>query len=159
MGPEHRAEITALLTDPEVARWLGGPRDAAWVRWRLDLSRREWAQGSGLWVAYELGSGDFVGRGGLKPLTVEGEAAYEVGWAVLPAYQGRGYATEMGRAGLERGFAELGLDQVVSLTLPDNAASLAVMTRLGLTYRRDVEQAGLRHVLHAMDQVDWAPPS
>ena len=159
MGPEHEAELAALLAEPEVARWLvppgAPPHDADWVRWRLELSRREWAAGSGLWVAFERDSGDFVGRGGLKPLTVEGEQAYEVGWALLPAYQGRGYATEIGQAGLERGFDELGLDQVVSLTLPDNAASVAVMRRLGLTYRRDVVHADLRHLLHALDRADW----
>jgi RimJ/RimL family protein N-acetyltransferase len=160
MGPEHVHELAMLLADPEVARWLippgAAPHDQDWVRWRLELSRDEWSAGSGLWIAYERESGEFVGRGGLKPLTVEGEAAYEVGWAVLPAYWGQGYATEIGAAGLARGFDELGLEQVVSMTLPDNARSLAVMARLGLTYRRDVEHAGLRHVLHAIDRADWS---
>ena len=154
MGPEHLSELTALLAEPDVARWLGR-HDEEWVRWRLALSRQEWASGTGRWVAFGRESGEFVGRGGLKPLDVEGERAYEVGWALLTAHQGRGYASEIGQAGLERGFDELGLDQVVSLTLPDNLASIAVMRRLGLTYRREVEHAGLRHVLHAVDRADW----
>lgn len=41
-----------------------------------------------------------MGRGGLSPADVDGERRLEVGWAVRQALWGRGYATEIGRAGL-----------------------------------------------------------
>ena len=42
--------------------------------------------------------------------------------------------SEESRAALAFGFAEGGLDEIVSLTVPANQRSVAVMTRLGMTY-------------------------
>ena len=49
-------------------------------------------------------------------------------------------------------FDQLGLDEVVSVTLPGNTRSRAVMERLGLTYRRDLELRGHRQVLYAAER-------
>jgi RimJ/RimL family protein N-acetyltransferase len=47
---------------------------------------------------------------------------------------GRGYATEIGRAGLAYAFDDLGAEQVVAFTERDNRRSRAVMERLGMRY-------------------------
>ena len=59
----------------------------------------------------------------------------EVGlfWALASAHRGRGYATEAARALVDYGFARLGLDRLVATTERENAASQAVMRRLGMT--------------------------
>jgi len=59
--------------------------------------------------------------------------AVEVAWRLDRAYWGRGYAAEAARASLDCGFGELGLDEIVALTVPANWRSRRVMERLGMT--------------------------
>ncbi len=56
----------------------------------------------------------------------------EIGYVVNPEYQGRGYATEAGRALLELAFAGLGLHRVIARIDARNDASAGVLRRLGL---------------------------
>lgn len=50
--------------------------------------------------------------------------------APAPGVLGTGLATEGGRAGLGYGFDDVGLDRIVSIFIPENAASGRVMTKL-----------------------------
>ncbi len=63
-----------------------------------------------------------------------GFASTEFGlyWAIAPAHQRQGYATEAARAMLDRAFAELRLARVVATTSYDNTASIGVMRKLGM---------------------------
>jgi ribosomal-protein-alanine N-acetyltransferase len=58
----------------------------------------------------------------------------EVGlfWAIDPAHQGQGYATEAARALIERAVAQFRLGRFVATTEFDNVRSLAVMRKLGM---------------------------
>jgi len=58
----------------------------------------------------------------------------EVGlfWALSPAAQGQGYATEAAKALVDWAFDSLLLDRLVATTEHDNTASIAVMRRLGM---------------------------
>jgi RimJ/RimL family protein N-acetyltransferase len=56
----------------------------------------------------------------------------EVGYRLAPNAWGRGYATEGARAVVRYGFADLGLDRIIGLTHPDNAASQRVLQKAGL---------------------------
>lgn len=58
-------------------------------------------------------------------------------WVVAAAYRGHGYATEAARALVEFAFAELRLQRIVALTEDGNAASIAVMRRLGMTVQHN----------------------
>ena len=55
----------------------------------------------------------------------------EIGWRLAARHQGRGYATEGARAALAFGFEQLGLDEIVSFTVPANTRSRRVMEKLG----------------------------
>lgn len=63
--------------------------------------------------------------------------AVEVGWRLGNQFWGRGYATEAGAEWVRYGFDVLDLDGIVSIYEPDNAASGAVMRRLGFAHARD----------------------
>ena len=71
-----------------------------------------------------------VGFCGLKYLTDLKEV--DVGYRFLPEYWGRGLATEACAASLEFGFNTLGLDQIIGLVLPGNAASSRVLEKVGM---------------------------
>ena len=54
-------------------------------------------------------------------------------WEVSPRHQRRGYATEAGAALIRYAFIELNLARIVATTTYDNAASIGVMRKLGMT--------------------------
>jgi RimJ/RimL family protein N-acetyltransferase len=74
----------------------------------------------------------------------------EVGWTVRSDLWGRGYATEIGRAGLAFAFAELGATEVVAFTEPHNRRSRAVMERLGMRHVHDIIWRGEPFVLYML---------
>jgi RimJ/RimL family protein N-acetyltransferase len=74
---------------------------------------------------------------------VEGAECVEIGWALRQEVWGRGYATEIGRAGLDHAFSILGVEEVVAFTEVHNARSRAVMERLGMRYVRQILRPGL----------------
>ena len=63
----------------------------------------------------------------------------EVGlfWALAPAHRGRGFVTEAARAMIRYAFDDLRLRRIVATTDFDNARSISVMRRLGMTIERN----------------------
>lgn len=90
------------------------------------------------WLAYEKASNNLIGRGGLSRVTVEGREQLELGWALLGAHWGHGYATEIGKAGLDFAFDRLDADEVIAFTEARNYRSRAVMERLGMSYSHEM---------------------
>ena len=148
-------DFTAMMADQRVYRWLGGQPSTAADAWRSMAGfLGHWAlRGYGQWALEEQESGRFVGRAGLW--NPHGWPGLEVGWTVTPEDWGRGYATEAGQASLQWAFATLGVDEIISVTRPDNAASRRVMTKLGLRYSRDVELLGHRQVVYRITREAW----
>ena len=71
-----------------------------------------------------------IGHVGFHPWF--GPQTHEVGWAVAPEHQGRGYATEAALGLLAHGFDTLGLHRIVATCQPENIPSVRVMEKLGL---------------------------
>jgi RimJ/RimL family protein N-acetyltransferase len=147
--PGDEADLATFLGDERVGRWLGGAQDAQEAREALGRHIAHWdAHGFGLWIARDRADESFVGRGGLNLTIVGGHGEIEVGWAITPQLWGRGLATEIGAAAIGVAREPLGVEQVVSFTLPGNASSRRVMEKLGLSAEREVEHHGLAHVLY-----------
>lgn len=80
--------------------------------------------------AADGGPGTLAGVCGFHgPPTPEGDV--EVGYGLLPAARGRGYATEAARALVAYAFADPRVRRVVAETLPHLDASIRVMERAG----------------------------
>jgi [ribosomal protein S5]-alanine N-acetyltransferase len=60
--------------------------------------------------------------------------AAKLGFAIRRSHWGHGYATDAARTLITFGFGELGLHRISAAAGPGNAASIAVIKRLGLTY-------------------------
>lgn len=90
--------------------------------------------GFGLWALEEISSARFIGLTGLSvvPFAADFTPAVEVGWRLAAEAWGHGYATEAANAALDFGFAQAGLEEIVSFTSTRNARSIAVMRRIGM---------------------------
>lgn len=157
-GPEHAGDLFRLHHDDAVAAWHGTRLSVESARRWAARGQRLWdAEGVDKWMAYDRGTGGLVGRGGLSRSELDGRSLLEISWTVRGDLWGRGYATEMGHAGLGFAFHELGHDAVIALTEAHHARSRAVMARLGMQYLRDVVRDGLPSVLYAVTRASYQP--
>ena len=60
----------------------------------------------------------------------------DIGFAFLPGYRGKGYASEAARATLVHGKDGHGLTRIVAITNPDNEASIGLLEKLGFKFER-----------------------
>jgi ribosomal-protein-alanine N-acetyltransferase len=149
-------ELCRMHRDARVMATLGGVRlDADTRKFARQLIAHWDTHGFGYWSIREAGTGRFVGRGGLRHVTIEGRPEVEVAYALLPQYWGRGLGTELAKEAVRVGFEVLERPDLVSFTLPTNAASRRVMEKAGFVYERDVRYAGLPHVLYRLSASAW----
>lgn len=81
-----------------------------------------------------LGSGEFLGFIGLKHQNYESPftPCVDIGWRLKKSAWGKGYATEAAKACLEFAFESAELDEVFAMCANSNAASEAVMKKIGM---------------------------
>ena len=79
----------------------------------------------------ERDSGELIGDAGLSLLDGRGPEV-EVGYTLARAWWGKGYATEAAGALLTAGFDDFGLDEIVAVADPANAASTRVLEKIGM---------------------------
>jgi RimJ/RimL family protein N-acetyltransferase len=126
-----------INADPRVIEFMPEPlspeaSDALIVRFEEHFQRH----GFGLFAVELPGDVTFAGFIGLSVPAFEAPSmpAVEVGWRLAYKCWGRGLATEGARAVVRYGFETLGLDSVVSFTVPANLRSRRVMEKLGMTH-------------------------
>lgn len=148
-------DFRAMHEDPRVMAPLGGLEPAPVVRALFDRMLRHWDEhGFGWWTARDA-SGRYVGRGGVRRVRLGAIEELEVGYAIVADAWGSGFATEIARAGAAAAFERIGAPSLCAFTTPANAASRRVMEKVGLAYERDVEHAGVRHVLYRLTAEQW----
>ena len=133
--------LLARTTDPE----LVGPYTEM-----LTLSLRhpeQWIWYTA-WGLYQNDSGDFVGDLCFKGLPKNGQP--EIGYGISPAFQGQGYATEAVRAACRWALAQPGVAAVEAETEPANAASQAVLRKVGFVPTGTVGKEGPRFILRTL---------
>jgi len=143
-------DIAGLLGDPDVMRYYPRPktREEArrWIDWNRGLYRDH---GFGLWYMTLAQSGEFIGECGLTIQMVDGVPEVEVGYHVLPAHQGRGYATEAAAACRDAAREMLGSDRIIAVISPDNRPSQIVAERIGLRLEKHAEMYGEGRLIYA----------
>ena len=101
-------------------------------------------EGDEIVLAVELRTtGTVIGHVNLERTSREHRQG-EIGYVLHPDHQGRGYATEAASLMLRLGFEELGLHRIVGRLDARNAASAAVLERLGM--RREAHLRENEHV-------------
>jgi RimJ/RimL family protein N-acetyltransferase len=158
--------FAALNADPEVMEHLPALLTREQSDEMVGRLHARAAQGRpSLWAVEVPGHARFIGFVGLLEPAFEAHFSpcVEVGWRLAKEHWGQGYATEGARAALAWAFGDVGLDEVVSFTVPHNTGSRRVMEKLGM--RRDPAEdfdhphlpSGhplRRHVLYRLSKAD-----
>jgi RimJ/RimL family protein N-acetyltransferase len=76
---------------------------------------------------------------------------------IEPSVWDQGYATEAGAAIRDEAFERLGLESIVAVHHPENAASRRVIEKVGMTFERDVvAKDGWPYCLHRLTREHWS---
>ncbi|MBO0832078.1 MAG: GNAT family N-acetyltransferase [Actinobacteria bacterium] len=192
------ADLWTVQSDEAVWPWYAARRPTrSEINRRAEHMEESWRRhGVHKWIAYHRATGEVIGRGGLSRTPVDDDWGQlyrflpdepwvrtahavprpfvahahwlELGWAVRHQFQGLGYATEIGRAGLAFAFGVLGAEAVVSCTTRHNARSRAVMERIGMRYAGEIQTRGVvdgasgerddaPHAVCVLLRRDWTP--
>ena len=131
--PDDEGFLAELHSNPDVMRYMGGVKTAEQNRALLQtriLAYYNEHPGLGVWLTSERGSGQRIGFHLLN--NIQGETLIQVGYCLLPAAWGKGYATEMCRALLDYGFKSLKLPTLHAITDLGNTGSQQVLLKSGL---------------------------
>ena len=130
-----------LDSDPDVMRYLSGrasTRNEVESSHARRMAAAKKVDGLGFWVG--LVDDEFVGWWALQPAhgpdQPDDRDVADLGYRLLRRHWRRGLAYVGSRELLRYGFDDIGLDRIIAQTLAVNAASRAVMERIGLTYVR-----------------------
>ena len=159
--------VLRLTSDAEVMRYIGEGKPMNRIdAWRnMAAALGHWhLRGYGLWAVEEKQSGTLIGRIGL--INPDGWPGIEAGWMLRRAFWGKGFATEGARAALQFGFEQIGLDEILSMTVLANEPSWRVMERIGMTrdLNGDFDHPRVpdghrlkRHILYRLKRANWRP--
>jgi ribosomal-protein-alanine N-acetyltransferase len=92
--------------------------------------------GFGLYLVVLKETGDSIGMCGL--IRREGLEDVDIGYALLPRFWSKGYASEAARAVKEYAKDVVGLNRMVAIVDPANEGSIRVLEKLGLHYEKMV---------------------
>jgi ribosomal-protein-alanine N-acetyltransferase len=139
--------LYALYRDPEVRRYfpegtLTYEETKEELAWIIDVYYGQY--GFGLWATIHKETGEFIGRCGLLPWTIEGRLEVEVAYLLAKEYWGQGLGTEAAQAILQYGFEQLHLPRLICLIDLENHASINVARKIGMTFEKEVDLDGDR---------------
>jgi ribosomal-protein-alanine N-acetyltransferase len=147
--------LAALYADEETRRYYPDGRlnrdetaeELAWFRNGHPDDPR-----LGLWATIEKASGRFIGRCGLLPWLIEGQAETEIAYLIARSHWRLGLGSEAARALVAHGMNTIGFERLIALIHPGNAASAATARAAGLSCERTtVLEDGLYH-LYAIER-------
>lgn len=135
-----------LRQDPQVMRYMGDILSDAALRTVFDARCAD----SGVFVLRE-NSGEPIGDIGLR-ISSKNPHEADVGYALLPCAQGKGYAREALSAICQYGFTELGVNAINAWVLGENRSSSRLLEKQGFVRIQVLENA---YHLNGIDYDDW----
>jgi RimJ/RimL family protein N-acetyltransferase len=133
-GTGDRPLLERLLADPAMMEHLGGPETLEKIAERQ--GRYEQPGSNQFKIVY---SGEGVGWVGFWEMEWGGETVYEMGWSVVPEFQGRGIAGQATVLALEAARADARCQFVHASPSIDNGPSNAICRKAGFELRGEVE--------------------
>jgi RimJ/RimL family protein N-acetyltransferase len=149
--------LAAIYGDPEVMAYVGDGTVRDRERVGLGLEKmiamqeeRDYAP----WAVCEWPGGALVGECGLYPLEGVGPEV-ELTYTFARRAWGKGYATEAGRVALDYAFTATGLERVIAVANPENAASIRVLEKLGMRADGVGHYYGAELARYTIDAAEW----
>lgn len=133
-------DLFRFYSDPDVIKYIpDAPRNYEETKEELEwfLNGHPTFPELGLWATIDKETGQFIGRCGLLPWTIDGQHEVEVAFALSKAYWGQGLATEAAQALVQYGFEHLGCSRLICLIDHDNKGSIKVASKVGMAFEKE----------------------
>lgn len=135
--PEDAVAFAAYRSEPDVARYQSWDactsEEAEAFASEMAASRPgmpgEWFQ----FAVADPANDELLGDVALC-VNADDTSRVELGFTLAPAHQGKGYATEAARAVIAYAFERLGTETVFAIADARNAASIALLERIGMRH-------------------------
>jgi ribosomal-protein-alanine N-acetyltransferase len=147
--------LFALYRDPDVRKYfpegtLTYEETKEELEWIINVYYGQY--GFGLWATIHKDTGQFIGRCGLLPWTIDQRQEVEVAYMLDRAYWGQGLATEAARGIARYAFEELQISRLICLIDSENEASKAVATKIGMTFEKEVDDGKGPALVYSMSK-------
>jgi ribosomal-protein-alanine N-acetyltransferase len=143
----------SLCGDARVTRLIGGPFSQQQIQERIarEIVTMEMHRVQ-FWPVFLLAGGSFMGCCGFRPHKLE-EQIYELGYAFLEPYWGKGFAMESASAVIAHARDTLGAKGFFAGHHPENLASRRVLEKLGFhfSHRELYPPTGAMHPCYSLD--------
>lgn len=149
-------DLLCLVSDPIVMEFCSGPlTNADAQRWLATAMTCYEKYGYDYWAVEEKESGNFVGQMGILRQELDGTQVDCLAFMLHHQYWNRGYASEGASACLRYAFTTLRLENIMATVEPGNAASIAILKKIGMKQIEDKDYAGNRvHVYSISQQIE-----
>lgn len=142
-----------MCADPEIMKYISTgdilSREESWRSMAFMIGHWQLRK-FGMWAVEEKETGQFVGRIGL--FNPEGWPNIEVAWTLVKKAWGKGYATEAANCSIEWGFKNTNAQELISLIIPENTASIKVSERIGQKFREKTTLKGISVNLYSINK-------
>lgn len=133
-------DLWALYCNPNITKYIpDAPRSREEAQEELEwhMHGHPHNPSLGLWATIHKETGEFIGRCGLLPWTIDGQDEVEVAYTIAEAYQAQGLGSEAAQAILNYGFEKLILTRLICLIDPENIASQKVAKKIGMSFEKE----------------------
>lgn len=156
---EHFPLHLELLSNPDVMRYIGSgkPKTEEQTRYFFDLClNHQKKHGFTMGSVFIKESGEFIGRSGIIYLAMDDQQPEkEIGYALLPKYWGKGYATELAIGALQWGFTDLDDPYFIGIADPENTASQKVLQNAGFSFEGEKTYMTKKAFRYTISRESW----
>ncbi len=137
--PVDKNFIIDLWTNPDVTKYMGGPRNINNLKLSIeDNINNPFQNEYDLWIVIDKSTQNPVGHCGLLNKKVEEVEEIEVVYVINKEFWGKGYATEIANVLIKYAFEEKKIDSVIALIKSQNEASVKVVLKAGIKLEKEV---------------------
>lgn len=143
---EDVSQLAPILATPQVMKFSPtGPLSESQTQARINSFINSYqAYGFGKWAVIFKNSGMLIGYCGIAMEEIDNLNQPEIGFRLTPAYWGKGLATEATSMAVQYGLEQLKLPYLLGMVERANLASVRVLEKLGMEYRKETVFHGVR---------------
>ena len=153
MVAEDLDSLYELYKDPEARKFLEPPQEDREEEAQILCAYIEKVYGMfgyGMWAVCLGSTGEMIGRVGFAPYEGDARCA-ELGYLIRADLRGQGLASEAAAAALRFAREDIGFSRVGAHTSADNAASVALLRKLGF---KEVDAGAPGNLLYFLKELD-----
>jgi ribosomal-protein-alanine N-acetyltransferase len=148
-------DLFALYREPNVRKYfpegtLTYDETREELEWIIDVYYAQY--GFGLWATLDKQTGEFIGRCGLLPWTIENRQEVEVAYMLAERVWRQGLGAEVARAVVVYGFEQLQLPRLICIMDEKNTASTKVAVKMGMGFEKIIEINEKAYLMYARNR-------